>query len=152
MQYRSDRKYAAHILEGKCACKKRSHVHVHCLFWCIFARHTVSVTRAVCSPCQLVVSSSAHVVTGGVAHCSYVVFTAVETCHICLLHTSKVQISLILHCYQCRRDYIFVWLDCVFKSYICIFMPPLRTLHLSHISSLMLAWCKEGTVSQVLSY
>ena len=29
---------------------------------------------------------------------------------------------------------------------------PLRTLHLSHISSLMLAWCKEGTVSQVLSY
>jgi len=31
-------------------------------------------------------------------------------------------------------------------------VPPLRTLHLSHISSLMLAWCKEGTVSQVLSY
>ena len=30
--------------------------------------------------------------------------------------------------------------------------PPLRTLHLGHISSLMLAWCKEGTVSQVLSY
>ena len=30
--------------------------------------------------------------------------------------------------------------------------PPLRTLHLSHISSLMLAWCKEGTLSQVLSY
>ena len=29
---------------------------------------------------------------------------------------------------------------------------PLRTLHLSHISSLMLAWYKEGTVSQVLSY
>ena len=29
---------------------------------------------------------------------------------------------------------------------------PLRTLHLGHISSLMLAWCKEGTVSQVLSY
>ena len=28
----------------------------------------------------------------------------------------------------------------------------LRTLHLSHISSLMLAWCKEGAVSQVLSY
>jgi len=30
--------------------------------------------------------------------------------------------------------------------------PPLRTLHLGHISLLMLAWCKEGTVSQVLSY
>jgi len=30
--------------------------------------------------------------------------------------------------------------------------PSLHTLHLSHISSLMLAWCKEGTVSQVLSY
>jgi len=27
-------------------------------------------------------------------------------------------------------------------------LPP----HLSHISSLVLAWCKEGTVSQVLSY
>ena len=31
-------------------------------------------------------------------------------------------------------------------------MIPLRTQHLGHISSLMLAWCKEGTVSQVLSY
>jgi len=39
--------------------------------------------------------------------------------------------------------------------YTCLFpllRIPLRTLHLDHISSLMLAWCKEGTVSQVLSY
>ena len=35
---------------------------------------------------------------------------------------------------------------------VCYNVPPLRTLHLGHISSLMLAWCKEGTVSQVLSY
>jgi len=34
----------------------------------------------------------------------------------------------------------------------CGIYVPLRTLHLGHISSLMLAWCKEGTVSQVLSY
>ena len=33
-----------------------------------------------------------------------------------------------------------------------VLRSPLRTLHLGHISSLMLAWCKEGTVSQVLSY
>ena len=49
--------------------------------------------------------------------------------------------SLSVHCYLL----IVTW---QLHSYI----PPLRTLHLGHISSLMLAWYKEGTVFQVLFY
>ena len=61
--------------------------------------------------------------------------------HHFIYNTSSV-IHIVSRCLNTTRELILS----VLRS------PPLRTLHFGHISSLMLAWCKEGTVSQVLSY
>ena len=60
-----------------------------------------------------------------------------------------------LHCLSCiscvktvKWNYCAMYIPQFSLMYLMIGVcSPLRTLHLSHISSLMLAWCKEGTAS-----